>query len=325
MKRKLYLAAFAAVAFASCNEILVNEPENKSGLVTLDLSVPVGETKSEGTEDERKVTNLQVYVFDSQGVLEAYNNVKNATSASIQCTPGTKTAVALVNAPEIKDISKYEELSQKTSDLVENKRYSLVMAGSLPTDVSESSSITVPVTRLASKITLGTITNNMTLDYLKDKNFSIQAVYLINIAGTTGYFEDLEPQKWYNEKKHGNSAYILDLIKRLSSEYINVPYGESYSLNHTFYTYPNGTETDSSDETFGPRYTRLVLEARLDNKLYYYPISIPGLKRNTAYEVNVTITRPGSSSPDIPIDVDDASVNISIQEWIDSEEINEKI
>ena len=94
MKRKLYLAAFAAVAFASCNEILVNEPENKSGLVTLDLSVPVGETKSEGTEDERKVTNLQVYVFDSQGVLEAYNNVKNATSASIQCTPGTKTAVA---------------------------------------------------------------------------------------------------------------------------------------------------------------------------------------------------------------------------------------
>ena len=55
MKRKLYLAAFAAVAFASCNEILVNEPENKSGLVTLDLSVPVGETKSEGTEDERRL------------------------------------------------------------------------------------------------------------------------------------------------------------------------------------------------------------------------------------------------------------------------------
>ena len=67
MKRKLYLAALAAVAFASCNEPVVSEPENPQGLVKLDLSLSSGETKSVGTNDENRISSVQIFVFDESG------------------------------------------------------------------------------------------------------------------------------------------------------------------------------------------------------------------------------------------------------------------
>ena len=102
MKRKLYFAAVAAVALSACDDPMVNVPEIDSGLVKLNLSVPLAETRSEGTENEKKVNNLQIYVFDAEDILESYSKV-NAAATSVECTPGTKKIVALVNSPEIKN------------------------------------------------------------------------------------------------------------------------------------------------------------------------------------------------------------------------------
>ncbi len=333
MKRKLYLAAFAAVAFASCNEIIVNEPEKMSGLVTLDLSVPVGETKSEGTEDERRVNNLQVYLFDSEGTLEAYNNVKNTTDASVQCTPGTKTVVAIVNAPEMKDISTYDDLKGRTSMLKDNYTYNFVMVGELPVEVTGPADVTIPVSRIAAKIILGSIKNEMALEYLKDQGLTIVDMFLINVAGSTGYMEDKTPELWYNEMKHGSStngscADVLNFIKRLSSDQNAIKWGETFSAEQAFYAYPNSTETDSTAPEWCPRYTRLVVVARIGSDAasrYYYPISIPDIDRNTAYKIDLTITRPGSDSPDHPVDLEAASVEVNVVDWIDADDIEETI
>ena len=54
-------------------------------------------------------------------------------------------------------------------------------------------------------------------------------------------------------------------------------------------------------------------------------MSIPNIERNTAYEIHLTVTRPGSSSPDALIDLEAASVSINIVDWVDTEDINEKI
>jgi hypothetical protein len=67
------------------------------------------------------------------------------------------------------------------------------------------------------------------------------------------------------------------------------------------------------------------VEAWLGNDRYYYPVSIPNIERNTAYEIHLTVTRPGSSSPDALIDLEAASVSINIVDWVDTEDINEKI
>jgi hypothetical protein len=68
-----------------------------------------------------------------------------------------------------------------------------------------------------------------------------------------------------------------------------------------------------------------VLEARIGQDRYYYPVSIPDVERNTAYEVHLTVTRPGSSSPDVPVDVEAVSVTVNVVDWTDADDINETI
>lgn len=327
MNRKLYFAAIAAVALSACAEKVVDEPVKESELIRLNLSVPLVETRSTGTEDERKINNLQVYLFDSEGVLEAYNSVSGA-QASLECTPGSKQFLALVNAPEIKDIQKYDDMKQKVSNLADNQRNSLVMVGEKTSNITESADISIPVSRIAAKITLGSVTNKMALEYLKEKNFSVSEIFMINMAGTTGYLEDKPVEFWYNPAKVGGSDKdhkVLRLANHVDFKSTNIEYGNTYQSGFSFYAYPNDTETDNSDTVWSPRYTRLVLKAYLGNTLYYYPVSIPDIQRNTAYVVNVTITRPGSTSPDIPVDLEAASVSITVADWTDGSEINEKI
>ena len=324
MKRKLCLAVIAVVASAACNETIVNEPEVNTGLVKLDLSLPFGETRSQGTDDERKVNGFQVYVFDSEGILEAYDNVQ-ASTVSIECTPGSKQIVAFVNAPEVKDVRTYEQLTSLSSDFADNGKDNFVMTGEITADVTESAQITIPVSRIASKIILGTVTNNLALEHLKSKRFYVSEMFVINVAGTTGYMYDKPIELWYNKMKMDEDSQVEDLVLKKSQDSFVIPLGETHTADYSFYAYPNATETDKSEAEWSPRYTRLVLKAYISNDLYYYPVSIPNLERNTAYLVNVTITRPGSDSPDSPVDLDTASVSVEVMDWADAEEINEKI
>lgn len=325
MKRKLFFAVLAAVVLASCNESVCVEPEDESGLVKLNLSVPVGQTKSAGTEDERNVYNLQVFLFDDNGALEAYDYVKNQLSTSLECTPGIKKIVAITNAPDLKDVKSFEDLNGRTSNMKDNSLRNFIMSGSVQEDITASADISIPVTRLAAKITIASITNNMALDYHKNLNFKVSDMYLINVPGSTGYLEEKTPELWYNMMKVGGAADVLLLVSRHKSDQITVPYGEAKQVGEVFYSYPNGTQTDTSDPEWCPRYTRFVVEAWLGNDRYYYPVSIPNIERNTAYEIHLTVTRPGSSSPDALIDLEAASVSINIVDWVDTEDINEKI
>ena len=127
MKRKLCLAAVAAVAFAACNEPLVNEPENVAAPVKVSLTFCDGETKSVGTSDENKIANVQVFLFDDSGALEKYKIEKytskvvlSSAETLIECLPGEKTIVAIVNAPDMSDVKSIEDLSGRTSYLSDN-------------------------------------------------------------------------------------------------------------------------------------------------------------------------------------------------------------
>lgn len=327
MKGKLYFAALAAMIIAACNEPLLCESEEMSDSVELHLSVPLAQTRSVGTEDESRVQNFQVYIFDDNGTLEAYGKVRQQTSTTLKCKPGTKQIVALVNAPEMNDIKSYQELKGKTSYMKDNTWGQFVMTGEVTEDVSASDDITIPVERILAKIHITSITNSMALEYHKSMNFEITNIFLINVPGSTGFLDEKTPELWYSERKTSQSSSDVHLlVNRTKGENIKVPYGETVAVGETYYSYPNSTETDSSAEgDWTPRYTRLVVEARLGDTRYYYPVSVPGIDRNTAYEIKLTVTGPGSSSPDVPVVFTTAPFTISIDEWVDMGVINEKI
>jgi hypothetical protein len=337
MKRKLYLAAVAAVAFAACTEPVINYPETTEGCVKLGLSFSSSETKAVGTSDENRISNVQVFVFDDGGDIEAYKQEKytNQTVLSsaktfVDCTPGSKKIVVVANAPELSDVTSYDDLNGKTSFLADNGTRNFQMIGETDLEVVAATEITIPISRIAAKIKIASITNNMSLDYYKDMSFSITNIFMLNVVGTTGYLGDKTPESWYNMMQREDNGSLRYMLDRNNSTPITVNYSETVTFTqdqeHAYYVYPNSTETDSSDqENWCPRYTRMVLEARLGSEIYYYPVSIPGIERNTAYEVHLTVTRPGSSLPDVPVDVVAVSITVNVVDWNDGAMVNETI
>ena len=63
-----------------------------------------------------------------------------------------------------------------------------------------------------------------------------------------------------------------------------------------FYCYPNPAD----GTVFGQPVTRLVLEGKLQGTTYYYPIDLPSLEADVQYRLDITLTRAGTTDPDIP-------------------------
>ena len=61
--------------------------------------------------------------------------------------------------------------------------------------------------------------------------------------------------------------------------------------------------------------TYLVVEAILEGKLCYYPVKLPPMESNKCYNVSLTVCRPGSSTPDVPVDTEEAVFKVDVQQW----------
>ena len=78
-----------------------------------------------------------------------------------------------------------------------------------------------------------------------------------------------------------------------------------------FNAYPN---LNSADDQVAD--TRLVVEATLDGRKYYYPVTMPKMESNKSYEISeLKITRPGSDDPDKPIEIVDQDFKITVNPW----------
>ena len=324
MRTKLFFAALAALALASCNEAPLEAPVTYE-MLELEVNVPVLQTRLTGAPSaEDAVSNLQIFVFDdASGTLEAYGN-QNASSVKLKCLPGVKDIVALVNAPSFSGIATKAELLSKTSSLSDNAKGDLVMSGLLEDETlsATSKTVTVDVSRIAAKVTLLGVTNAMDLVANQKKEFKVTGVYLINVAGDRAYLTDSAPSKWYHKMRYEASntlSFLYDAPETV------IAHGSSYSASHHFYCYPNLTDTDANNGMWSARKTRLVVEATLGGETCYYPVTLDEVAQNTAYTVTLTVTRPGSSSPDEPISTSDATFTVQVKDWIDGADYTEII
>lgn len=313
MRKTLFCAAaLAAVCAVACvqKDMDVRIPDNAEE-VELAVSVPQALTKATDTEGEETVESLQVFVFRKDGALDAWSSAQ-ASSLTLKCPAGDKDIVAVVNAPEI-TISDKTALEEAVTQLSDNAKGRYVMYGSKAETVVASSSIEVPVSRKVARIAIHKITNAFSLEQYQESELELSRIYLVNVAGDAIYGKDAVPSIWHNMMQLEN-----DLPDILESGEIGeqIAYGSSYSVPHYFYCYPNGTEQDSSDEVWSARYTRLVVEVKVDGVPYYYPVSVPDIKSNHKYEITeLKITRLGSDSPDEPVSVQEASFTVSVQDW----------
>ena len=313
------MAAVAAVfGTMSCKKDNVPSMNHGNANVPVDgerteltVGIATGMTKSTTitAEDEVKVNNLQVFVFRGDA-LDAYGVADNASTVTVSCTKGNREVYAVVNAPDLKDIATKTDLLAAKSALSDNDESNFVMIGKTNADLPSELPVNVEVDRIVSKVVLKTVNRAFTSAALAALNFSIDEIFITNVAGDVNYGLTDNPLEWYNKMDY-NSEMAMFTHDAPAASVVNE---EAYSTQHTFYCYPNKA-ADSDATSWSPRRTRLVLKTTLGTDTYYYPVTLPELENNKSYELELTITRPGSDSPDNPVSFADCTFSISVKPW----------
>ena len=277
----------------------------------LTVGIATGMTKSTTitADDEVKVNNLQVFVFRGDA-LDAYGVADNASTVTVSCTKGNREVYAVVNAPDLKDIATKTDLLAAKSALSDNDESNFVMIGKTNADLPSELPVNVEVDRIVSKVVLKTVNRAFTSAALAALNFSIDEIFITNVAGDVNYGLTDNPLEWYNKMDY-NLEMAMFTHDAPAASVVNE---EAYSTQHTFYCYPNKA-ADSDATSWSPRRTRLVLKTTLGTDTYYYPVTLPELENNKSYELELTITRPGSDSPDNPVSFADCTFSISVKPW----------
>ena len=308
MKKSIFAFAAALVALVACNknEATPMQPQNQDSLVPCELTVGICGAMTTATavttENEAKVNNLQIFVFRGDD-LDAYASVDNAKELTLSCTAGERVVYALVNAPDYSTVPGKAALLAKVSELEANTLTNFEMVGSKTVTLPQSEKVSIDVNRIASRVVLKKITRNFTSAALQALDFTVDAIYLVNVAGNTSYDLTAAPAAWYNVAE--NKGELASLLSDApAAPIVN---GQSYDTDHTFYGYPNDLATNT---------TRLVIETTLGETKYYYPINLPEMAANKSYEIDeVKITRPGSDNPDEPVSFADATFSINVIDW----------
>lgn len=316
MYRKLIyaVAALAVTCVVSCKKDMMVAEDTSSDSGVTELTVGINRSLTKSTTitdgDEVKINSLQVFVFRDDA-LDAYASVENLSEVTLSCTKGERTVYALVNAPDMSHISSKKALLATSTSLSNYPEYGFEMIGSKDVVLPQTSTITIDVTRIVSRVVLKQVTRNFTTPALMDLEFKIDEVYLLNVADDITYALTGTSEYWINAGCYDGS---LPELTHDSPE-LNIENEDYRPLNYRYYAYPNDSE-DSIDENWCPRRTRLVLKTSLGGKVYYYPITLPELEPNKSYEIeNLTITRPGSDDPDEPVTFQEATFNINVLPW----------
>ena len=329
-------------------------PANGEVLLSVSLGTPSGATKvgSQTPTNEKTIRNVQVFVFRggtggdagnleiaaSTGFTQQLENAVGTFSGlTVRCTAGWREVWVVVNDSEDRTaganaVATKGDFLALTHELQYSTPSKLLMIGHSGTAEDAAVLLTegqaelqIGVRRLAASVILESVKNDFDAPaYRKAGVFRLESCYLLNVPGRIDFGERSAPSAlatadWYARLAPETAPPRSDLLyDSLAGQLLN--YGQTYTVPHTFYTYPNDCAV-SEDATWSARATLLVLEASVYNGhswlKYYYPVQLGAgpLCSNKQYRVNLTIHRPGSLDPNQGVRFEDVTPVIQVSDW----------
>lgn len=332
--KRIFIFAVAALALVACNKNLGPETAVQGTPSKLTVSISSNATKAEtiaDTENEAKVNSLQIFVFRADE-LDVYGTVANDTEIELAATTGDRTVYAVVNAPDLSSIAKKSVLEAEISLFTQNTATNFVMVGKKDVTLGTETDVVVPVDRIAARIKLDKVTRNFTSAALADATFEIVRFYETNVVGNQTYgLTAPSTLVWYTlpgAAIETGKPLLYDKLETAAA----LAQEASYETAHSLYAYPNALTADDyvydEDGAFvsaNGGITRFVMECKINDAFYTYPIEIKGIQNNKSYEIrNLVITRLGNPSDgdddndpgeDEPIVSEDYNFSITVNDW----------
>lgn len=251
-----------------------------------------------------------VYEDNATGYLDSYLHLNNpGERVEIASRSGNKRFVAIANAGDgtfiYNDIVSYEGLGSIYSHLSDEIPETPLMSGEASGRAGRDG-LDLVLRPLMARVRI----NSFFVDFIgktySASEFRNPRAYLINVSGMCPMSgEYAAPVEILNQGR-------LDERGCMSMSRPDLLLCDDVT-GHPLFCYPcDGTES-------APGYctTRLVVEGDIDGVTYYYPINVGGgkVERGQSYVYDITITRPGMTDPDIPIEKTMAKVEMHIENW----------
>ena len=284
--------------------------------------------------DPSEVNSMDVFVFNDDPLqkLDCYQRFDDMADwkGKIVSSSGDRIITVLANIPYDEsrwlNVSSRSHLSQVSVSLEDERRDNVFMSGELRLDTgSESMSKTeLSLEPMASEIVLRSLSCDFSgKPYAGEKLEDIK-VYLINVNAEQSVLADSH-SKWrfINVGRLEENDMDKFVSEDLVSQEIDYPVGaDAVYPDIRLWCYGN----DSTEESPGTPFTRLVIEGKVSGRTWYWPIDINreggggnGVTRNHRYIYDITINRKGSSAPDVPVHIEDIDFNLEISQWEEKE------
>lgn len=309
MKRTLTLFLTVLCLACGCDRgdscVSCTEPPVPRRLqLTLLRSVP--ETKGSDALQtlESQVSQCLLYVFSRSGhLVNCYQSSDGRFDFFL--TDETYDFVAVANKASLplSGIGKADLFRTETT-LADNGAGGFVMVGRLDSHLIEADEkITVEMERLVAKVSYEIHTAFS--GPLADASFQVDAVYLTNVVGGSNLaLTDSLPAAqalWYNR---------MDREDRADAPLALLEGGP------VFYAYPNASPDNHDKTQWGSRCTRFVVKATLASRTTYYPVTIPRVRANHHYHIDLTIANFGVDHPeDLPQDYNGFQARLHVVPW----------
>ena len=307
MEAKRTALLLSIFLLAGCHRAALPE----EGGVEVVFSILGEETRVTGTDGERAVDNWALLLYRDGRLVEAGTSDSGADIRK-KLTAGVYTAFAVVNPPASFVPAGYPELSSlqaAASALRDNAPGRLVMAGSrsVTVPVQDGGTQRIGVDRLVCKARIKKVSVGFTDPLLASRSFVLKGIYLTNCYGKSRYGGDLnasdivsDAAAWHHRMGFQADGSVDALLAETDLD-IPVTSGSPHGQEHAFYYYPNPLpETlDTRSGTWTRRRTRLVIEAEIDGRTYYYAVTLPASQRNKTYLIEEAVIRKlGSKDPE---------------------------
>ena len=258
--------------------------------------LPSGKTTAEG---------LDLLFFQQEPLekLDAWQHLPGAAGGKVEgvSTVEARKLTVLGNLLEGQrswsDIRTFASLKERTFLLADEDPEHPVLVGTADLPAGSRRTCQVILRPLLARITLRSVACDFTgRPYAGERLRDVRA-YLTYAADAYRPFDpEVLPSSWINAGRLDEAGTAALSHPEAVLADIGPSLGGRIYPSLDFYCYQN----PSDGTQFGQPVTRLVLEGRLLGKTYYYPIDLPGLEADVQYRLDVTLTRAGTTDPDLP-------------------------
>ena len=265
---------------------------------------------------------LDLFFFhdDALALLDSYQHIDAPAQERVQGIAGSGAhhLVAFSNVPASRfqwsDIRSVPALSSVSFSLEDDSPAAPFLFGECPLEEGRSRRCTLRLTPALCKIELRSLSCDFRGKAYEGLPFHLERIFL------TYANEAYQPLSPGTAMSYRNPGYLAELSHFQHPEMLLRPIGQDISatrmvLEESLYCYPN----PATGAEMGRMPTHLVLEGTLDGQHCYYPIPLPALEANTHYSVQLTLTRLGSTDPDIPVESGTLILESETQPWNQAE------